>query len=42
MRERKRIDTGCINLFGKLAQSGEWLCINSAGDSTARRHVPSC
>ncbi len=32
MRELKRIDTGCINLFGKPAQSGEWLCINSAGD----------
>lgn len=41
MRELKRIDTGCINLFGKPAQSGEWLCINSAGDfySTPPRTV---
>lgn len=41
MRELKRIDTGCINLYGRLAQSGEWLCINSAGDfySTEPRTV---
>lgn len=32
MRELRRIDTGCPNLYGKLAQWGEWLCINAAGD----------
>lgn len=32
MRELRRIDTGCINLYGKLSQSGRYLCINSAGD----------
>lgn len=32
MRELKRIDTGCINLYGNVSQSGQYLCINSAGD----------
>lgn len=32
MKELKRIDTGCINLFGKMSQSGQFLCINSVGD----------
>lgn len=32
MTELRRIDTGCINLYGTLSQSGQWLCINSAGD----------
>lgn len=32
MRELKRIDTGCINLFGQMSQCGQFLCINSAGD----------
>jgi hypothetical protein len=32
MRELRRIDTGCKNLYGKVAQWREWLCINAAGD----------
>lgn len=32
MRELKRIDTGCLNLYGAVAQSGQFLCINAAGD----------
>ena len=32
MRELRRIDTGCINLYGNVSQSGQWLCVNSAGD----------
>lgn len=28
----KEIDTGFINLYGKMSQSGKYLCINSAGD----------
>ena len=32
MTELRRIDTGCINLYGTMSQSGEFLCINSAGD----------
>ncbi|MGN0233397.1 MAG: YncE family protein [Bacteroidaceae bacterium] len=32
MKELKRIDTGCINLYGTMTQSGQYLCINSAGD----------
>jgi DNA-binding beta-propeller fold protein YncE len=28
----KNIDTGQINLYGKLSQSGHYLCINSPGD----------
>lgn len=33
MRELKRIDTGCINLYGAMVRSGQFLCINSAGDN---------
>lgn len=33
MKELKRIDTGCINLYGGMAQCGQFLCINSAGDN---------
>ena len=32
MRELKRIDTGCINLYGEMSQYGQYICINSAGD----------
>lgn len=32
MRELRRIDTGCINLYGEVSQCGQFLCINSAGD----------
>lgn len=32
MRELKRIDTGCINLYGEMTQCGQFVCINSAGD----------
>lgn len=32
MKELRRIDTGCVNLYGTMSQSGQWLCINSAGD----------
>ena len=32
MRELKRIDTGCPNLFGTMSVSGQFACINSAGD----------
>ena len=32
MTELRRIDTGCINLYGQMSQCGEFLCINSAGD----------
>ena len=32
MTELRRIDTGCINLYGAMSQCGEFLCINSAGD----------
>ena len=28
----RNIDTGCINLFGKVSQAGRYLCINSGGD----------
>lgn len=31
-KELKRIDTGCINLFGKMSQCGQFICINSCGD----------
>ena len=33
MRELRRIDTGCPNLFGTMSQWGQYVCINSAGDS---------
>ena len=41
MRELRRIDTGCPNLYGKPAQWGQWLCVNAAGDyySTPPRTV---
>lgn len=32
MKELKRIDTGCINLYGKMSQCGQFICINSCGD----------
>lgn len=32
MKVVKTIDTGCINLYGKMSQSGRYLLINSAGD----------
>lgn len=32
MRELKRIDTGCPNLYGRIAQWGQYACINAAGD----------
>ena len=32
MTVEKTIDTGVPNLFGKMSQSGQYLCINSAGD----------
>ena len=32
MRELRRIDTGCPNLFGTMSTSGQYACINSAGD----------
>lgn len=35
MRELRRIDTGCANLYGHVAQWREWLCINAAGDGYA-------
>ena len=32
MKELKRIDTGCITLYGKMSQCGQFICINSCGD----------
>ena len=32
MTELRRIDTGCINLYGQMSQNGQFICINSAGD----------
>ena len=32
MRELRRIDTGCLNLYGKMSVCGQYACINSAGD----------
>lgn len=32
MAVERTIDTGQINLYGKLSQSGRYLCINSPGD----------
>ncbi|MBQ8900828.1 MAG: hypothetical protein IJY72_07720, partial [Akkermansia sp.] len=32
MQLEKNVDTGQINLYGKLSQSGRYLCINSPGD----------
>lgn len=32
MTELRQIDTRCPNLFGKVSQSGRFLCLNSAGD----------
>ena len=32
MQKTKSIDTGIINLYGKMSQSGKYLCINSPGD----------
>ena len=32
MTEIKKIDTGCINLYGEMSQAGQFLCINSCGD----------
>lgn len=33
MRELKRIDTGCTNLYGHTAVQGQFMCINAAGDN---------
>lgn len=32
MKIIRTVDTGQINLYGKLSQSGQYLCINSPGD----------
>lgn len=32
MKLEKNIDTGAINLYGKMSQSERFLCINSSGD----------
>lgn len=32
MQKINSIDTGVINLYGKMSQSGRYLCINSPGD----------
>lgn len=32
MKLERNVDTGQINLYGKLSQSGQYLCINSPGD----------
>ncbi len=32
MTVERTVDTGQINLYGKLSQSGQYLCINSPGD----------
>jgi len=32
MKKVRNIDTGQINLYGKMSQSGKYLCINSPGD----------
>lgn len=32
MKVERSVDTGQINLYGKLSQSGRYLCINSPGD----------
>ena len=37
MRELKRINTGCPNLYGKTSQNGQFLCINSRGDGKEHR-----
>ena len=37
MRELKRINTGCPNLYGKMSQNGQFLCINSRGDGKNHR-----
>lgn len=32
MEKVRDIDTGCINLYGKMSASGKYLCVNSTGD----------
>lgn len=32
MTSIKKIETGCINLYGKMSQCGSFICINSCGD----------
>lgn len=32
MEVEREVDTGQINLYGKMSQSGQYLCINSPGD----------
>lgn len=32
METYRTVDTGTINLYGKMSQSGQYLCINSPGD----------
>jgi Uncharacterized conserved protein len=32
LKVKRTVDTGQINLYGKMSQSGQYLCINSPGD----------
>lgn len=32
MTSLRKIETGCINLYGEASQAGEYLCINSCGN----------
>lgn len=32
MTEVKRIDTGCLNLYGQVSKSGDYLCVGAGGD----------
>lgn len=32
MTELRKVDTGAMNLYGKVSQMGRYLCINAAGD----------
>lgn len=33
MQVERIVDTGCINLYGDMSRSGQYLCINSGGDN---------
>lgn len=39
MKIVRTVDTGIINLYGKMSQSGRYLCINSPGDYY---DIPAC
>lgn len=39
MTKVRNVDTGVINLYGKMSQTGRYLCINSPGDYY---DVPAC